>query len=73
MNSIFKIKQLFVFSMWKLTLGYGIVIVQVGVVKTYVAMKEVQEKKKDRMKLSLPPKLVEKLVWVVINLFCRLK
>ncbi len=41
--------------------------------KTYVAMKEVQEKKKDRMKLSLPPKLVEKLVWVVINLFCRLK
>jgi hypothetical protein len=24
------------------------------------------------MKLSLPPKLVEKLVWVPVNLFCKI-
>ncbi len=30
-------------------------------------------KEKYRMKLSLQPKLVEKLVWVAINSFCSLK
>jgi hypothetical protein len=40
-----------------------IVIVQVGAVKIYVAAVEaLWKKRKDRMKLSLPPKLVEKLV-----------
>jgi hypothetical protein len=29
-------------------------------------------KRKDRMKLSLPPKLVEKLVWVPIILICKI-
>ncbi len=31
-----------------------------------------QEKRKDRMKLNLPPKLVEKLVWVPAILFCKI-
>jgi hypothetical protein len=29
-------------------------------------------KRKDRMKLCLPPKLVEKLVWVPIILLCKI-
>ncbi len=29
-------------------------------------------KRKDRMKLSLPPKLVEKLVWVPVLSFCKI-
>jgi len=31
-----------------------------------------QEKGKIRMKLSVPPKLVEKLVWVPVILFCKI-
>ncbi len=30
------------------------------------AVETLREKRKDRMKLSLPPKLVEKLVWVPV-------
>ncbi len=45
-----------------------IVVVQVGAVKIYVAAVEAQwrrsGKRKEGMKLSLPPKLVGKLVWV---------
>jgi hypothetical protein len=49
------------------------VVVQVRGVKIYVALVEAaQEKRKDRMKLNLSPKLVEKLVWVLIILFCKL-
>jgi hypothetical protein len=29
-------------------------------------------KMKDRMKLSLPPKLLEKLVWVPVIVFCKI-
>jgi len=29
-------------------------------------------KRKEGMKLSLPPKLVEKLVWVPVILFCKI-
>jgi hypothetical protein len=32
--------------MWKLTLGYGIKVVYVGAVKTYVVVNGVQEKNK---------------------------
>jgi hypothetical protein len=31
-----------------------------------------QEKGKDKMKLSLPPKLVGKLVWIPVILFCKI-
>jgi hypothetical protein len=31
-----------------------------------------KKKKKDRMKLSLSPKLVEKLVWVPVIWFCQI-
>jgi hypothetical protein len=48
-----------------------IIVVQVGVVKIYVATAEVLRKKK-RMKLSLPPKLVENLVWVLVISFCKI-
>jgi hypothetical protein len=44
-----------------------IVVVQVGAVKIYGA-----GKRNCRMKLSLPPKLVEKLVWVPVISFCRI-
>jgi hypothetical protein len=37
-------------------------------VKIYVAA----GKRKEGMKLSLPPKLVEKLVWVQVILFCKI-
>jgi hypothetical protein len=40
------------------------VVVQVGAVKIYVAAVQALRKRKHRMKLSLPPKFVEKLVWV---------
>jgi hypothetical protein len=30
------------------------------------------ERKKDRMKLSLPPKLVEKLIWVLVISLCKI-
>jgi hypothetical protein len=39
-------------------------------VKIYVAA--VEELMKEGMKLSLPPKLVEKLVWVLVILFCKI-
>jgi hypothetical protein len=42
-----------------------IVVVQVGAVKIYVAA--VQALRKHWMKLSLPPKLVEKLVCKIFN------
>jgi hypothetical protein len=40
-----------------------IIIVQVGSVNIYVAIVEALRKKEDKMKLTLPPKLVGKLVW----------
>ncbi len=47
-----------------------IVVLQVGAVKIYVAA--VEALTKEGMKLSLPPKLVEKLVWVPVILFCKI-
>jgi hypothetical protein len=44
-----------------------LVVVQVGTVKIYVATVE-----GPRMKLMLPPKLVEKLVWVPVILLCKI-
>ncbi len=43
--------------------------------KIYVATVEVlrKKKRKDKMKLSLPPKLGEKLVWVPVISFCKTK
>jgi hypothetical protein len=38
--------------------------------KIYVAA--VEALRKEGMKLSLPPKLVEKLVWVPVILFCKI-
>jgi hypothetical protein len=46
------------------------VVVQVGAVKIYVAA--VKALRKEGMKLSSPPKLVEKLVWVPVISFCRI-
>ncbi len=42
--------------------------------KLYVAaaVEAFLETRKDRMKLNLPPKLVEKLVWVPVILFCKI-
>ncbi len=43
--------------------------------KIYVAVVEALGKKErgdETMKLSLPPKLVEKLVWVPVISFCRI-
>jgi hypothetical protein len=46
--------------------------VLVGAVKIYVAAVEaLRKKEKIRMKLSLPPKVVEKLVWVPVISFCK--
>jgi hypothetical protein len=45
-----------------------IVVVQVGAVKIYVAAMEAQ----DRMKLSLPPKLMENLICIPIILFHKI-
>jgi len=44
-------------------------------VKIYVATVEVlrKKKRKDKMKLSLPPKLGQKLVWVPVISFCKTK
>ncbi len=51
----------------------SIVVVQVGEVKIYVvAVEALREKGKRGMKLSLPPKLVEKLVWVPVISFCKI-
>ncbi len=43
-----------------------IVVVHVGAVKIYVAaaVEALRKKERQNEKLSLPPKLVEKLVWV---------
>jgi len=52
-----------------------IVVVQVGAVKIYVAAQQQCRrlgKRKHRMKLSLPPKLVEKLVWVPVISFSKI-
>jgi len=51
-----------------------IAVVQVGAVKIYVAAINggAQEKGKRGMKLSLPSKLVEKLVWVPVIWFCKI-
>jgi hypothetical protein len=46
-----------------------IIVVQVGAGKIYVAAMERPGKSKEGMKLSLPPKLVEKLVWVPVISF----
>jgi hypothetical protein len=48
-----------------------IVVVQVRGVKIYVAAMEALKKKERGMKLSLPLKLVEKLVWVPVTSFCK--
>ncbi len=40
--------------------------------KIYVAAVERSGKSRDRMKLSLPPKLVEKLDWVPVISFCKI-
>jgi hypothetical protein len=47
-----------------------IVVLQVGAVKIYVAA--VEALTKEGMKLSLPPKLMQKLVWVLVILFCTI-
>ncbi len=47
-----------------------IVVVQEGAVKIYVAA--VHRKRKHRMKLSLPPNWLEKLVWVPVISFCKI-
>jgi hypothetical protein len=49
-----------------------IVIVHVTAVKIYVAAVQALRRKKNGTKLSLPPKLVEKLVWVPVISFCKL-
>jgi hypothetical protein len=50
-----------------------IVVVQVGAVKIYVAAGEALKKKeRGDGTLSLPPKLVEKLVWVPVILLCKI-
>ncbi len=49
-----------------------LVVVQVRAVKTYVAVVEaLRKKKRHRMKLSLPPKLVKN--WFGAQLFCFVK
>jgi hypothetical protein len=48
-----------------------IVVVQVGAVKIYVAALEASGKRKDGMKLTLPPKFMGKLVWVPFISFCK--
>jgi hypothetical protein len=52
-----------------------IVVVQAGAVKIYVAVVQALRRsgeRKDRMKRSLQPKLVEKLVWVPVISFCNI-
>jgi hypothetical protein len=46
--------------------------VQVGAVKIYVETVEALMKKEARMKLSSSPKLLEKLIWVPVILFCKI-
>ncbi len=47
-----------------------IVVAQVGAVQIYVAA--VEALMKEGMKLNLPPKLVEKLVWIPVISFCKI-
>ncbi len=47
-----------------------IVVGKVGAVKIYVAA--VEALRKEGTKLILPPKLVEKLVWVPVISFCKI-
>jgi hypothetical protein len=49
-----------------------IVVVQGGAEKIYVAAVQALRKRKYRMKLSLPPNWVEKLVWVPVISFCKI-
>ncbi len=50
-----------------------IVVVQVGAVKIYVTAVQARSgKRKHRTKLSLPPELVEKLVWVLVISFYKI-
>jgi hypothetical protein len=49
-----------------------IIVVRVGAVKIYVAAVEALRKKERLLRFSLPPKLVEKLVWVPIISFCKI-
>jgi hypothetical protein len=51
-----------------------IVVVQVRAVKLYVASVEAlrEKERQDRMKLSLPSKLVEKPVWVPVISLCKI-
>jgi hypothetical protein len=49
-----------------------IVVVQGGAVKIYVAAVQALRKRMHRMKLSLPPNWVEKLVWVPVISFCKI-
>ncbi len=50
-----------------------IVVVQIRAVKIYVTAMQWRRsgKRKDKMKLSLPPKLMEKLVWVPVIGFVK--
>jgi hypothetical protein len=50
------------------------VVVQAGAVKIYDMWQQWRRsgKRKHRMKLCLPPKLVEKLVWVSVISFCKI-
>jgi len=48
------------------------VVVQVGAVKILWQQWRRSGKRKEGMKLSLSPKLVEKLVWVPVFPFCKL-
>jgi hypothetical protein len=50
----------------------SIVVVQVGAVEIYVTAGDTLRWRKDRMKLSLLPKLVEKLVWVLVVSFAKI-
>jgi hypothetical protein len=49
-----------------------IVVVQGGPVKIYMAGVQGLRKRKHRMKLSLSPNWVEKLVWVRVISFCKI-
>jgi len=49
-----------------------IIVVQVGAVKIYGAAEEALRKKKRQDETQFTPKLVEKLVWVPVILFCKI-
>ncbi len=61
------------FSGWFTLNPWAVAVVQVGAVKIYVAAVEaLRKKRKEEMKLSLLPNLVEKLVWVLVISFCKI-